>query len=678
MTVKQISLITMKSGEKVNLPDSLNEAEICFTNDTGEVFIGAPNFGPVQYRSDQAASTNGQGISPYRNIKILTEFDVTQTITGDSYTQGPLVNLVLPLSETPSTLYTFEAGINSVIASLSLYDGVNVNMVADIYIATFGGQATVCMAGMKNPGIVFSAQLVNNSIVLEATNTTNSIYTMYMSARCWQSSLASWDGAKGQGSNPICYAGAGDGSGNGSGTGGGSGVGYLSKLLDVNLNTLQGGQFLKFDSSQNKWINASITYGDIGGDAPEGKTYLKDLLDVSLITDGSSTTLADGQALVYNASLSKWQNKNVTAKSISHTITTVAATGSSKSDAASTYGDILFVTIDNVARTNSISGSSPGTASGQTTIGYPANTNLFFDSTQLPAGYNGTPALANSSNNIIISNTQTLSFSGGSGTGAKVQCGLGIAIGITSINYFSSTTVTYRKGGQNLALGAATYTIYLVSNNLYFNGTSFPPDYTWGSINITCDSNGKVTGNSGVKLNGVFFNTMNSTSTGYFFNNLSSKTTVLDSSSGSMIIMLQDGSGNNVGYTISGLSLQVGFDIQYYLNSIGTVIDGGNNYTVGDTLYFPSNAQSYWQGARYNSLKVTTLSTVPTRGIIMPSPMYDGEILTIVNGTMRNFNIYQGDTPMDSGTVLNTSSKVNRFLYGGANNPTWYNIQQSW
>ena len=204
MSVKQISKITLKEGNKADLPDSLDEAELCFTSDTGEIFIGAPNFGPVQYRSSSYTGNDGQGISPYRNIKMLTEFDVTQTVTGDYFTQGPLVNTVVPISNVPSSVYTFNSGINSIVASIRLYDGVNVNMVADLYIASGGGSATVCPVGMISQGVDFSAIMDNNSIVLQTTNTSESIYTLYISAKCWSSSSATWSGAKGQGFLPSC------------------------------------------------------------------------------------------------------------------------------------------------------------------------------------------------------------------------------------------------------------------------------------------------------------------------------------------------------------------------------------------------------------------------------------------------------------------------------------------
>src|ERR1700691_1193445 len=91
MAIVQISKIQIRAGLKSELPDSLAQGEFAFTTDTGEIFLGAPNFTQVQYRA-----IANESISPYRNIKVLTEFDVLYTITGDVYTQGPLLSIELP------------------------------------------------------------------------------------------------------------------------------------------------------------------------------------------------------------------------------------------------------------------------------------------------------------------------------------------------------------------------------------------------------------------------------------------------------------------------------------------------------------------------------------------------------------------------------------------------------
>jgi Major tropism determinant N-terminal domain len=82
VAVEQISRIQIRRGKKATLPDSLSEGEMAFTTDSGEVFIGAPDFSRVQQRSGS--------IYPYKNIRILTEFDVVRTMHDHIVTTGPL------------------------------------------------------------------------------------------------------------------------------------------------------------------------------------------------------------------------------------------------------------------------------------------------------------------------------------------------------------------------------------------------------------------------------------------------------------------------------------------------------------------------------------------------------------------------------------------------------------
>lgn len=299
MAIKSISQIIIKKGSINYLPDSLAEGEMCFTTDTGEIFIGAPNFGPVQYRTSQ---TGGNNTLPYRNIKLLTEFDAVKSITGDVYFQGPLLNVQFPITEDAVDLYTFTEG-NTIIVSYSLYDGVNVNVVGDLYISVNNKKVMVCKTGQKAKGIMFSGYLNSNGqVVLQGINTTNSIYTLYINAKCWDSDLAKWDGNKGSGINSTC---AGDGTLDGEE--------YLSLLKDVKLTKLSDKQFLQYNSTDSKWENKTISYSDISGDIPEGKSRISELLDVKL------TKLSDGQFLKYNASESMWDNVSLNYSDISGT-----------------------------------------------------------------------------------------------------------------------------------------------------------------------------------------------------------------------------------------------------------------------------------------------------------------------------------------------------------------------
>lgn len=198
MSVKQISLITMKTGNKVDLPDSLEEGEICFTKDTGEVFIGAPNYEPIQFRT--SIGQNGQ--VPYRNIKLLTEFDTTREITGEYYTQGPLVNVPVPLTEVPYTIYEFDEGVNAIKANISLYDGKNVCAIADIYLCVYGENVVSEIFGLVPSGMAFSGTLNNGKVSLQVTNNTESQYTCYITGKNWTNSEATWGGPKGNGPMP--------------------------------------------------------------------------------------------------------------------------------------------------------------------------------------------------------------------------------------------------------------------------------------------------------------------------------------------------------------------------------------------------------------------------------------------------------------------------------------------
>lgn len=70
MSVVQISRIQHRRGLSTDLPDALNEAELGFALDTGQVFIGAPSFAPIATRST----------FPYQNIELLTEFSVNNLL----------------------------------------------------------------------------------------------------------------------------------------------------------------------------------------------------------------------------------------------------------------------------------------------------------------------------------------------------------------------------------------------------------------------------------------------------------------------------------------------------------------------------------------------------------------------------------------------------------------------
>lgn len=98
-------------------------------------------------------------------------------------------------------------------------------------------------------------------------------------------------------------------------TGGGGGSSTLSGLQDVDIQSPQADQVLKYDSTNNKWINAS------GGGS--GSSSLAGLSDVTISTPGSN------QALLYDTGSASWHNAGIDYSNITNTPTlaTVATSG---------------------------------------------------------------------------------------------------------------------------------------------------------------------------------------------------------------------------------------------------------------------------------------------------------------------------------------------------------------
>lgn len=98
-------------------------------------------------------------------------------------------------------------------------------------------------------------------------------------------------------------------------TGGGGGSSTLSGLQDVDIQSPQADQVLKYDSTNNKWINAS------GGGG--GSSSLAGLSDVTISTPASN------QALLYDTGSASWHNAGIDYSNITNTPTlaTVATSG---------------------------------------------------------------------------------------------------------------------------------------------------------------------------------------------------------------------------------------------------------------------------------------------------------------------------------------------------------------
>lgn len=103
MAVKEISLVQHRRGISTDLPDALEEGEIGFATDTGDVMIGAPNNSLVDGR-DRA--NNNQ--YPYENIQLLTELSDNLAIIQHSYegntTTQPIFPTIITGTTTPDVL----------------------------------------------------------------------------------------------------------------------------------------------------------------------------------------------------------------------------------------------------------------------------------------------------------------------------------------------------------------------------------------------------------------------------------------------------------------------------------------------------------------------------------------------------------------------------------------------
>lgn len=180
MSVTQISKIIIKKGLSENLPNALDEGELGYTTDTGELFIGAPNLPKIEYRA--GTSTTNDGIFPYQNVKVLTEFDFPKTVTGDFYMQGPLTTSVIPSNNETSTLFVCETGVNTCFLNYSLLDDAgNMLGIGTIQACSNG----INQYGTNVPGISFSYTWVDNVLSINAVNSRSTQLTISICAQTW-------------------------------------------------------------------------------------------------------------------------------------------------------------------------------------------------------------------------------------------------------------------------------------------------------------------------------------------------------------------------------------------------------------------------------------------------------------------------------------------------------------
>ncbi len=152
---KEIALIQHRMGPSSQLPDYLESAEIAFTTDTGEVFIGAPTIHTIDGRERSKSN-----IYPYHNIQLLTELTDNAKLIKTEYTIDG-VKVYFPI------IYT---AINSP-SSLSLSDTISINGISVNVGVGVTGNVNGIVSQINNSNIEgVTAYNVDNKIQLVVTD----------------------------------------------------------------------------------------------------------------------------------------------------------------------------------------------------------------------------------------------------------------------------------------------------------------------------------------------------------------------------------------------------------------------------------------------------------------------------------------------------------------------------
>lgn len=245
-TVVQVSEICIKKGLSANLPDALNEAELAFTTDNGQVFVGAPNLSDLDWR--RQGQTYAQ--YPYGNLRLLTELDVGKMISGDVALNVPIQSFNLPTTNNvtidisttstandvavsatnPMPMYYLPPSANTAKMDVSIVNGTTGEIdIATLYISAYtltgATEMTVAIRTVGNipTGLTFYGSTDNINRVVNANaatngyaeqtydlsesessltisdvqiklgyvNTNDVTYTVYASMACWESSSSS-------------------------------------------------------------------------------------------------------------------------------------------------------------------------------------------------------------------------------------------------------------------------------------------------------------------------------------------------------------------------------------------------------------------------------------------------------------------------------------------------------
>ena len=260
-------------------------------------------------------------------------------------------------------------------------------------------------------------------------------------------------------------------------TGGGGGSSTLSGLQDVDIQSPQPDQVLKYDSTNNKWINAS------GGGG--GSSSLAGLSDVTISTPGSN------QALLYDTGSASWHNAGIDYSNITNTPTlatvatsgayadlsgtptlaTVAITGA-YSDLSGTptlaavatsgdYTDLSNTPTIPAAQVNSDWNSSSGVSEilNKPTLATVATTGAYSDLSGTPTIPDGLADLTDDVNISSPTDGQILKYDG---TSSKWVNGTGGGGGASALDDLTDVDITTPSDGQTL--------VYDGTNSKWING----------------------------------------------------------------------------------------------------------------------------------------------------------------------------------------------------------------
>lgn len=229
-------------------------------------------------------------------------------------------------------------------------------------------------------------------------------------------------------------------------TGGGGGSSTLSGLQDVDIQSPQADQVLKYDSTNNKWINAS------GGGS--GSSSLAGLSDVTISTPGSN------QALLYDTGSASWHNAGIDYSNITNTPTlATVATSGAYADLSGTptlaavatsgsYTDLSNTPTIPAAQVNSDWNSSSGVSEilNKPTLATVATTGAYSDLSGTPTIPDGLADLTDDVNIIGPTDGQVLKYDGNS---SKWVNGTGGG-GSSTLDGLTDVTITTPTNGQVL------------------------------------------------------------------------------------------------------------------------------------------------------------------------------------------------------------------------------------